>query len=136
MAGSNGALGGVDREAAHGHDIARAGGEDLHRAAGDGTGDITGDYAAKLPRPGNDLERAVVLTTVVDVQPQRHHADQQLGRWLDVVDATLAAPRAVALDLDTLPHGDGTILMPGHRPVSFRRLVEKKDADTPTERTH
>src|SRR5262249_6071439 len=42
--------------------------------------------------------------------------------------AVLDAPRAKACEVHALLHGDGSILMPGYRPVRRRRLVEKQNA--------
>ena len=79
-------------------------------------------------RAGNNVERTIVWTAIVEMKAQREHALQQgLGRR-HMGHGSFHVPRAEAVHLDALLHRDGAILMPGHAPVRLRCLIEGEDA--------
>ncbi len=63
------------------------------------------------------------------MDPQGHHAGQDLVRRRDVREAALDRPGSEAVDLDAFRHHDGAVLMPAERPVRGRCLVEQNGPD-------
>jgi len=57
------------------------------------------------------------------------HLLQQADGWLDMMNAVLHAPRAVAFAFNLRFRADGEILMPRDGPVFRRGFVEKDGAD-------
>lgn len=86
-------------------------------------------YPTLQVRTGDDTQRPVLLTTVVEVEPHGNHVLQNLGRRLNVEHIRLDRPRSEPLSLDALMHGNGHVLMLGNLPVRIGNLVEQNAPD-------
>lgn len=87
-------------------------------------------------RATHDAQRPVILGTVIQMQSDGNHALQQWRRRLDVSDSLFNRPRAEARDLPSRLHADRQILMPGHMPIRFRRLIKQDGPHQKTARNH
>jgi len=82
--------------------------------------------AAESMRAVDDANRTIVSCTRIEVQAQRDHVLENIGRRLHVRDAALIRPRSIAGYVGALSSGDCEVLVPNNFPVRVRRLVEEE----------
>ena len=112
----------------HFQDLAGAAGTDFAAICAQRSDFIRAD-ATEAVTAGNHTKSAVVDTGVVKMQAQGDHALVKRRRSTGVGDAVLDRPRTITLDFDSHDQGDAEVLMPEHRPVLARSLVEEDAAD-------
>ncbi len=75
---------------------------------------------------GQHPHRAACRSAIVQVQADRDHPRQQVGRGVGVGDAALARPGAEAGHVATFTDRDGQVLVPGEVPVHGRRSCRRR----------
>ena len=129
MPGAAGATGGVKQQRPHQQGVPCGGGTEKVWLLGAQFLDAFGRKSAKPMRARQDTQGTVAFVGIVEMKTNREHLLQQIDGRLNVGNTVLAAPRAEAGRLNASAKSQRQILMPGHQPVGFRRLVEVDGAD-------
>src|SRR5713101_9428257 len=76
-------------------------------------------------RAWNHAEGTVILAAIIEMNTDREHLLQNGKLRAHMNDIGFARPRSPALDMEFLPNGNHTVLMPHHLPVRFWTFVKK-----------
>src|SRR5262245_34720396 len=73
-------------------------------------------------------QRSVLAHAIVEVKPHRQHPLENWGRCLHMQHSSLARPWSPAGNLRVRADAKRDVLVPKHRPVRIRSLVEENTA--------
>src|SRR5258708_22860586 len=76
-------------------------------------------------RAWNHAEGTVILAAIIQMNTDREHSLQNGNLRAHMNDIGFARPRSPTFDMDFLPNGNHTVLMPRHLPVRSSTFVEK-----------
>jgi len=76
-------------------------------------------------RAWNHAEGTVILAAIIQMNTDREHSLQNGNLRAHMNDIGFARPRSPTFDMDFLPNGNHTVLMPRHLPVRSWTFVEK-----------
>ncbi len=91
--------------------------------------DLTLRNLAKHMGTSQNAKRAILLGTIVQMNPYGQHPFQNLSRRLHMQHSRLARPRPIPLSVDPMLHCNRHILVPGNLPVRRIGLIEQNAAN-------